>query len=156
MNWSEALKATCSFENNTVHNNVPSYIQWALTCRNQSCRCEKDRRQFTLKWKYGLQEERLRRKSQSEALKKVHEMRRKTLLSSHPYFSENMIMKKGSASALISGSTCSKARKSIRFHFIKAKTAEAYEKTNCTQEISGPLEYQITTSPLLYYDFISS
>lgn len=61
---------------------------------------------------------------------------------------------KGSASALISGSTCSKARKSIHFHFIKARTAEDYGKTNCTQEISGPLKYQIITSPQLYYDVI--
>lgn len=71
VNWSETLKATCSeinsvlCWNDSVSNNVRSDIQWALTCRNQSCCCKRNRRQFTLKGKYGLQKKALRRRKSS-------------------------------------------------------------------------------------------
>lgn len=73
MNWSETRKATCAVKT-IVSVIIFSQIfsgHWHVEINHAVAR------RLTLKWKYGLQEEQLRRKSQSEALNKVHEMKGK-------------------------------------------------------------------------------
>lgn len=70
-----SVEMILSISDDAACNNVVVDIQWALIWRNQSCCCERNRRQFTLEGSMDSKRRHLEEeKTPTEALKKVDEM----------------------------------------------------------------------------------